>query len=293
MIDPTRTTLIRYAYYRELATWLDSVYAEVMTWLDNPIAVLNAAFTPESLKAFQDWIEELLNRTIPSANASKHINKAYNKANERVYKSVTKAPLRKGETLKTELQGFQRGQGLTERLKVIHQHNFDTLQGFSDRIKMKIRNILGEELIADSSTRDIANRLREELDISKRQARTIANTEIVRSYAEGALDAMEALGVDKMQVAIEWSTAGDGRVCPKCKPLDGVILSVKDSHGMFPRHPNCRCAPIPAPDVRVRKERTQARIRKSIEAGLPSTIQRSFEAQKRREKWQGKQLLKK
>src|SRR5690606_33704519 len=86
--------------------------------------------------------------------------------------------------------------------------------------------------------REIARELNRQIDVGAKRAATIARTEIVRAHNEGALDALEELGVDEIGVMVEWSTAGDNRVCPLCRPLEGVILKTKEAHGMFPRHPN-------------------------------------------------------
>ena len=71
-------------------------------------------------------------------------------------------------------------------------------------------------------------------------------------------------------VAVEWSTTGDERVCPKCKPLGGMVLKIKEAKGMLPRHPNCRCAWIPANvgETNQGKINTKSRILKAIRSSL-------------------------
>jgi len=34
--------------------------------------------------------------------------------------------------------------------------------------------------------------------------------------------------------------------CEECSPMEGVVLSIDDAHGMIPAHVNCRCAFLPA-----------------------------------------------
>jgi GNAT superfamily N-acetyltransferase len=68
----------------------------------------------------------------------------------------------------------------------------------------------------------------------------------IRAHAEGQLTALEAAGVEQVSAAAEYDTTGDGKVCPKCRPLDGVVLTVPEARGMIPRHPRCRCAWKPA-----------------------------------------------
>jgi SPP1 gp7 family putative phage head morphogenesis protein len=106
--------------------------------------------------------------------------------------------------------------------------------------------------------------------MEKKRALAISRTETLRAHNEGALDALEDLGVTEIGVAVEWSTAKDGRVCPICAPLQGVILKTKEAHGMFPRHPNCRCVPVPA-NV---GESTDGQVRsaKSIKQAIASSL---------------------
>jgi SPP1 gp7 family putative phage head morphogenesis protein len=53
------------------------------------------------------------------------------------------------------------------------------------------------------------------------------------------------MGIKEVGVMVEWSTAGDDRVCEECESMEGKIMDIDDAHGMIPVHPNCRCAFIP------------------------------------------------
>src|SRR5690606_28972829 len=69
-------------------------------------------------------------------------------------------------------------------------------------------------------------------------------------------------------------TAGDDSVCELCGSLEGVIFTVEEARGLLPRHPNCRCAWIPA-DVgetdkgQKRGEEKKKAIEKSVQAEAP------------------------
>lgn len=84
------------------------------------------------------------------------------------------------------------------------------------------------------------------LDLPKARALSIVRTEVIRAHAEGQLDGFEELGLDQVGVQVEWHTAGDSRVCPLCRPMQGVVLKTSEARGLLPRHPQCRCAFIPA-----------------------------------------------
>ena len=64
--------------------------------------------------------------------------------------------------------------------------------------------------------------------------------------------------------------------CPQCLVLDGTVFTVKEARGIIPRHPNCRCAWIPAgvgeiskKNRAVTKDQVEARVEASLIAGLP------------------------
>jgi SPP1 gp7 family putative phage head morphogenesis protein len=109
------------------------------------------------------------------------------------------------------------------------------------------------------------------------RAKTLSRTEIIRSHAEGQLDGLEKLGVAQVGVDVEWSTAGDNHVCPMCKPLDGIVLTLQEARGMIPRHPNCRCSFKPAGfidrrGIQIReKSKVDAAIEKSLQLGRKLT----------------------
>src|SRR5207253_1738755 len=37
----------------------------------------------------------------------------------------------------------------------------------------------------------------------------------------------------------EWLGTPDDKICPACSALQGIVLKVKEAHGLIPRHPNC------------------------------------------------------
>jgi SPP1 gp7 family putative phage head morphogenesis protein len=79
------------------------------------------------------------------------------------------------------------------------------------------------------------------------RAMMIARTELASAYNHGMYSDIryaqeQGLLGDVVKV---WVTAGDDRVCPICKALDGEKASMNDmfSNGEFipPAHPHCRC----------------------------------------------------
>jgi SPP1 gp7 family putative phage head morphogenesis protein len=150
---------------------------------------------------------------------------------------------------------------------------FTELKGVTALIEKQLTRALVDGMARGENPRTIASRMVKEIDgITRRNAETIARTETIRAHAEGQLDAFESLGVSKIGVAAEWSTADDARVCKLCSALEGVVLSVTEARGLIPRHPNCRCAFIPA---NVGEDTSkQKRKKKDVDAAIEESLRR-------------------
>lgn len=133
-----------------------------------------------------------------------------------------------------------------EKVKLLASRTFDELKNVTNDMSNKMSRILTDGLVQGKGPRDIARDLVKQVGLSAQRATLVARTEIVRAHANGQLLAYKALGVTELGVAVEWSTAGDDRVCPQCEPLDGVVLNLDEAEGLIPRHPACRCAFIPS-----------------------------------------------
>ena len=87
----------------------------------------------------------------------------------------------------------------------------------------------------------------DQLPFDDMRAQRIAITEITRAYAESNQIAGEQLEKEFGDVPVVkvWFTNNDDRVCPKCFPLDGKEVAIKDefSSGISnpPAHTSCRC----------------------------------------------------
>jgi len=74
---------------------------------------------------------------------------------------------------------------------------------------------------------------------TKYRAEMVARTEVISASNEGALHRYELEGIEKS----EWYAAPDS--CEVCQVEDGKILLTSESHGLIPRHVNCRCVWLP------------------------------------------------
>lgn len=126
-----------------------------------------------------------------------------------------------------------------DKVRLLAGRAFDDLKGVTADMSLKMARTLADGLVRGDGPLAIARRLAAEVDITRGRAEVIARTEIIRAHAEGQLSAFEALGLEELGVMVEWTTAGDGRVCKLCAVLSGLVVKVAEAHGMIPRHPNC------------------------------------------------------
>ena len=68
----------------------------------------------------------------------------------------------------------------------------------------------------------------------KYRAAMVARTETIAANAEGTIRRLEMMNIEKS----EFYASPDA--CEQCTPYVG-IYQTKDTHGMVPVHPNCRC----------------------------------------------------
>jgi SPP1 gp7 family putative phage head morphogenesis protein len=169
------------------------------------------------------------------------------------------------------------------KVKLLAERTYTDIVGVTEQLGTKLSRALADGLIQGKNPRAIADESLDFLDAYENQAETVARTEIIRSHAEGQLDALEEMGIDEVGVMVEWSTAGDGRVCELCEPLEGVVLKIEEARGLIPRHPNCRCAHIPANVGEDRDEQTRGK--QGIDAAIEESVE--LEGGDNKTKWAG------
>jgi SPP1 gp7 family putative phage head morphogenesis protein len=224
--------------------------------------------TADALKQFQTWLARRLRSELIGRSEDdlwrKFSEEAWRQGAGRSWTDVRQSQLRKErpelflperqESLRDFYEGsreeflrsaFNRPVAV-EKLKLLASRTFEDLKGVTEQMAARIRRTLTDGMARGEHSVEIARALAEDVDIGLGRAEAISRTEISRAYTEGQLDALEEMGVDALGVMVEWSTAGDSAVCPLCRPLEGVVLSIEEARGLLPRHPNCRCAYVPA-----------------------------------------------
>ncbi len=314
-VDPTRTITLRKQFIREFNrhfNWLKSQIILLVESEDafglkrrsrqpsfNEKGVLNQRFafasSAEQVQAFERWLEEQIDTGVivtPNSPADgywrKYVDRAYKKGAGRAFDDVRK-PYARGLAATGEVSDFFEGTKFEflqstfgqpvsiEKVKLLAGRVFTDLKGVTTAMSTQMSRTLVDGLAQGSNPRKIARELNRTIEqIGKKRAKMIAQTEVIRAHAEGQLDALEAMPIKTVTVMSEWATAGDERVCPLCADLEGLVLKTSEARGLLPRHPNCRCAWLPAnigeefPKGSRRADRLQAQLDKSLGEELPT-----------------------
>ena len=261
---------------------------------------------PQKLSAFTRWLKQRFNTEVLLEDREfpywrRYVEQGYEKGAGRAFDDVKRG---KPKTNQRQLDFYRgtREQFLRqsfgtpesiEKVKLLASRVLTELQGVSQDMATRMSRTLTDGLVQGQNPRKIAKTMSEDLAIGKNRAEAIARTEVIRAHSEGQLDAFERLGVEELGVSVEWSTAGDSRVCPKCYDLEGIVLTPAEAHGLIPRHTNCRCAFKPAgvgedPYHQLRTKRAiDSAIKASIAKEIPKKSNRTVAEQIKLSKWTG------
>ena len=145
-----------------------------------------------------------------------------------------------------------------EEMKFLEDYNFDQVKDLSDKTQTRLKNILRRGLLDGKSTAAVTKDVMNELDLTQRNAETLARTELNRVNSNGALNAVEQSGLDAEKYLL---VTRDDRTSPISKAFDAkygtpekaipinktfkITLKGKTYEGKAPPfHPNDRDTPI-------------------------------------------------
>lgn len=166
-----------------------------------------------------------------------------------------------------ELQAVFNAPIHAEAVQALFTRNFSELEGITEAMNQQISRELADGFAQGVNPTKMARNITDRVDkIGKTRATLLARTETIRAHSTATLNRFEQLGVDRVAIKAEWSTAGDRRVCPICNALEGRVMTVEEARsdtftfeagadqasslsGTYPiqppAHPQCRCALIP------------------------------------------------
>lgn len=270
-IDPTKTTLLRKQFAKDMKKRFVSL-SKAVTELFVKNDVLGYKITTflkvnaengiwkfltdeEKLNEFKKWLQAKIDSGVLTKDGytgeawlAQYLNKAYEKGAAKSFKELHKADAGKGFFIgqgnaDTFVKDFMRSPVSVKRLKLIYTRSFSELKGVSDTMSQQMSRVLANGLLQGANPSKIAREMvRTVENLTKARALVITRTEIIHAHAEGQLDSYERQGIEEVGAEVEWSTAGDDAVCPKCESMEGKIFTIVDARGLIPLHPSCRCS---------------------------------------------------
>jgi len=247
------------------------------------------AFTrsADKVQAFMDWLDEAekaeilevvirpgIRPGVEGAWTDRFIRSAYQRGIARARTELRNAG-------RTDIPSFEQIPGgisavfnqpfHADRVGLLYTRCFSELKGIDQAMDQAISRSLAESIAEGRNPRQIARILNKRVDaIGITRARTMARTEVIRAHHVASIQEYRHAGVEDVTVIVEWLTAGYN-VCPVCQELEGRTFTLDEIEPMIPRHPNCRCASIPAgvgewPHEFLRPEKETARERAAKKA---------------------------
>lgn len=132
------------------------------------------------------------------------------------------------------------GPAHADRAALAYTRTFNELKGIDNAMDQQISGVLAQGLIDGKRGPELASVIVDRVHkIGRTRAVILARTEITRAHHMATIQEYRQAGIEGVQVEAEWSTAGDSRVCPICRQLDGAIMSLDEAEGLIPRHPQC------------------------------------------------------
>lgn len=271
-IDPSRTLMLRRGFIREMNKRFMALRKEVAKLIiqedafglkdseykkelrKQGLTILQSfAFQtdPQKIKSFQQWLQQQINLGILKVDGkgkpwtNQYIYSAYRQGALRAftdsYKSY-KVNIPKWFMGNKEqfLLSFFAIPEVTRKIELIFTRAYDQLQGITTSMGYELSRQLAAGLAHGWNPTKIAREIDKSIaTISRVRARRIARTEIIYAHSEGQLDAFQELGIDQLNLLVEWSTAGDELVCARCNTRAGETFTIEQARGLIPLHPNC------------------------------------------------------
>lgn len=274
--DPTRTTTLRARLVAEMSRRFRQLRKDLHEFLvvldaldlgEEPALVFHASprefrfnTDPQKLEAFNDWFAKQVALRVFAVPAgtpadrpwlAEYVESAYRRGLVNAFIASRAADTTgESEASRTSRDVFLREAfGTTEsvdKVRLLYLRAFEDLRGITAEMGSAMSRILSQGLIDGKGPLQLMREMSRSIQsLTRSRAFMLARTEIIRSHAEGQLNAFRRLGISELGLRAEWATAGDGLVCPRCEQMEGRVFAVAAASGMIPLHPNCRCSWIP------------------------------------------------
>lgn len=140
-----------------------------------------------------------------------------------------------------------------DRVGLMFTRTFNELKGVTEAINQQMSRELAQGIADGINPRQLARKLTDAIDLPgignvspKVRADLIARTETIRAHHVATIQEYKNAGVEEVKILAEFTTAGDSRVCQRCKDIaDGGPYTLEQIEPMIPVHPRCRCIALP------------------------------------------------
>lgn len=259
-VDPSRTAMLRRQYTADLHRRFDRVRQdqrkELATLL---LLLLRSRSIDYVLLLYNQWLDLAIRvgilqiftdgRIIMRPWLSTAILAAYQLGLRRAYQDKGTDVGFTSEQKALAASGFMAvalGRPIRQgKVNLLVTRAYENLKGITAVMAAELNRTLADGLAAGDSHRQIiADMNKVIVRTYNRRVKAGASAELVGAAAEGQLDGYEDLGVAEVGVEAEliFTTAGDNRVCPRCRALEGKRFIIKQARGLIPIHPACRCS---------------------------------------------------
>lgn len=276
--DPTRTTLLRNSYARDLrgrftdlarlvrqtievndALRLGAVPAVMTT---APATRYDFPVDAGKVEAFMDWLRraaddgvlQIYQRSGQRITSRGEFQNIYvRRAYSAGLSQAEAAMQRLGTALPAGIETLLNQPIHIDALQMMYTRNFEELRGITDQMSQQIARTLTDGMVRGVGPREMARRIAADIQkIGINRATILARTEVIRAHAEASLNRYEQVGIQVLMPHVEFANAGDKKVCEKCKGLETVdnglgrgVFTIAQARGVIPVHPLCRCAWLP------------------------------------------------
>jgi SPP1 gp7 family putative phage head morphogenesis protein len=273
-IDPTETTTLRNEHEAEYYKRLRALKGDLRSAIaENDVLYLgtqrarNAEPKPRDYQfltderkreRFQAWLQTqiendiLVVENVEGARSGSHFSAQYlRKAYAKGVRDANRNLRAQGYDIDTQtMQDVFNQRVHQEAVEQLYVRAYENLADITADMSDEIGEELADAFTQGWNPRTAASNINDRVDtIGITRSRLLARTEIIHAHAEGTLDRLESEGFETVTPDVEFQTAGDTRVCPICRSLDGNVYTIQEARGIVPRHPSCRCALIPRPDA--------------------------------------------
>ena len=289
--DPTRTLVERTAFVREMRKRFKELRRDVVKSIDqndvfglrNPGVLTPAppgafAFptSVEKINGFMTWLRARESQTILEIIQRPDVfgvQQAGPWTNTYISTSYRKGLIRGRRELQrvgygTPPEGVGGFGAVTlgpihaDRVALLYSRTFSELEGVTRAMDAKLSSSLAEGMANGHNPKRLSKDVAAIIDSSMRRGEMIARTEFIRAHHHANINEYEAFQVRGVRVTAEWKTAGDLRVCERCRRMESRSKSrpftLTEIRPLIPLHPNCRCIALPLPPSEQARRRRQA-----------------------------------